>query len=232
VDLLKRLDVGDPFLLVGNDIVFFDTRNGVVVLEVAVSVLMEGFITSHPYSGEVVSIARTIIGRLVVGCEEARQSCPGGDALCWEIVEPQEWSLPITSGKYPAMWSSLPPEARAAMLYILSHILGSERPSYFSIAGLKSFGYLIVQRRREKAGKLLSRRDDVEVVRRAIVLVVLSTSQEFLDVHDPKFCSLNGVVGVKGVWNPVFAVVVCTSSYLHFISYAVTLASFCTISLD
>jgi hypothetical protein len=28
------------------------------------------------------------------------------------------------------------------MLYILSHILGSERLSYFSIAGLKSFGYL------------------------------------------------------------------------------------------
>jgi hypothetical protein len=65
-------------------------------------------------------------------------------------------ALPITRGKYPAMWSSLPPEARVAMLYILSHILGSERPSYFSIAGLKSFGYLIVRRRREKAGKLLT----------------------------------------------------------------------------
>jgi hypothetical protein len=54
------------------------------------------------------------------------------------------------------MWSSLPPEARAAILYILSHILGSERPSYFSIEGLKSVGYLIVRRRREKAGKLLT----------------------------------------------------------------------------
>jgi hypothetical protein len=64
--------------------------------------------------------------------------------------------LPITRGKYPAMWSSLPLEARAAMLYILSHILGSERPSYFSMAGLKSFGYLIVRRRRENAGKLLT----------------------------------------------------------------------------
>jgi hypothetical protein len=62
-------------------------------------------------------------------------------------------ALPITRGKYRAMWSSFPPEARAAMLYILSHILGSERP--FSIAGLNSFGYLIVWRRREKAGKLL-----------------------------------------------------------------------------
>jgi hypothetical protein len=59
-------------------------------------------------------------------------------------------------GKYLAMWSSLPPEARVAMLYILSQILGSERPSYFSMAGFKSFGYLIVRRRREKAGKLLT----------------------------------------------------------------------------
>jgi hypothetical protein len=42
------------------------------------------------------------------------------------------------------------------MLYILSHILGSERPSYFSMAGLKSLGYLIVWRRRENAGKLLT----------------------------------------------------------------------------
>jgi hypothetical protein len=65
-------------------------------------------------------------------------------------------ALPITRGKYPVMWSSLPPEARAAILYILSHILVSERSSYFSIEGLKSLGYLILRRRREKAGKLLT----------------------------------------------------------------------------
>jgi hypothetical protein len=59
------------------------------------------------------------------------------------------------SGSLP-MWSSLPSEARAAILYILSHILRSERPSYFSIEGLKSLGYLIVRRCREKAGKLLT----------------------------------------------------------------------------
>jgi hypothetical protein len=82
VDLLKQLDVGDPLLVVGNDIVVFDTCKGVAVLEVAVSVLTESFIMSHPYSGEVVSIARTIIDRLVVGHEEARQCCLGGDALC------------------------------------------------------------------------------------------------------------------------------------------------------
>jgi hypothetical protein len=49
----------------------------------------------------------------------------------------------------------LPPEARAKMLYILSHILGSERPLYFSMVGLKSLGYLIVRRCREDVGKLL-----------------------------------------------------------------------------
>jgi hypothetical protein len=78
----------------------------------------------------------------------------------------------------------------------------------------------------------MSRGDDVAVVGRVIVLVVLSTSQEFLVVHDPEFCSLNGVVGVKGVRDPVLVVIVRTSSYLHFISYAVTLASFSTIGLD
>jgi hypothetical protein len=78
----------------------------------------------------------------------------------------------------------------------------------------------------------MSCKDDIEVVGRAVVLVVLGTPQEFLVVHDPEICSLNGVVGVKGVGNLVFTVVVSTSSYLHFISYAVTLASFCTIGLD
>jgi hypothetical protein len=88
VDLLKQLDVGDPLLLVGDDVVIFNTCKGVAVLKVAVSVLTESFIVSNPYSGEVVSIARTIVGRLVVGREKARQCCPGGDALCWEIDEP------------------------------------------------------------------------------------------------------------------------------------------------
>jgi hypothetical protein len=59
-------------------------------------------------------------------------------------------------------------------------------------------------------------------------LVVLSTSQEFLVVHDLEICCLNGVVGVKGVRDPVLAIVVSTSSYLDFISYAVALASFWT----
>jgi hypothetical protein len=91
VDLLEELDVGDPFLVIGDDILVLDTREGVAVFEVVVGILSESFVTSHPYSGEVVSVARAIIGRQVVGCEKARQCCPGGDALCWEIVKPQEW---------------------------------------------------------------------------------------------------------------------------------------------
>jgi hypothetical protein len=136
VDLLKQLDVGDPLLLVGDDVVLFDTCKGVAVLEVAVSVLTESFITPHPYSGEVVSIARMIIGCLVVGHEKARQFCPGGDA--------QEWCLAHHKGEVSRHVVFIAPEARAAMLYILSHILGSERPSYFSMAGLKFLGYLVV----------------------------------------------------------------------------------------
>jgi hypothetical protein len=67
VDLVEDLDVGDPLLVVGNDVFVFDTREGVAVLEVAVGVLSESLIASHPHSGEVVSVTRLIIGRLVVG---------------------------------------------------------------------------------------------------------------------------------------------------------------------
>jgi hypothetical protein len=42
---------------------------------------------------------------------------------------------------------------------------------------------------------------------------------------------LNEVVGVEGVGDPVFAIIVSTSCYLHFISYALTLASFYVIGL-
>jgi hypothetical protein len=62
-------------------------------------------------------------------------------------------------------------------------------------------------------------------------LVVLGTSQKFLAVHVPEVGSLNEVVGVEGVGDPVFAIIVSTSCYLHFISYALTLASFYVIGL-
>jgi hypothetical protein len=69
VDLLEQLDVSDSLLVVCNDVVVFDTCESVAVLKVAVGVLTESFVSSHPYSGEVMSIARTIVGRLVIGCE-------------------------------------------------------------------------------------------------------------------------------------------------------------------
>jgi hypothetical protein len=69
-------------------------------------------------------------------------------------------------------------------------------------------------------------RYDVEVVWRAIVLVVLGVSQEFLVVHVLEVGSLNAVVGVEAVRDPMFTIVVSTSCYLHFVSYVLTLASF------
>jgi hypothetical protein len=87
------------FSVVGDDDIVFDTYKGVAVLEVAVGVLTESFITSHMHSSEVVSIARAVVGCLVVGREEMGQSSPGGDALCWEVVEPQEWCLAHHKGE-------------------------------------------------------------------------------------------------------------------------------------
>jgi hypothetical protein len=69
VDLLEQLDISDSLFVVCNDVVVFDTCEGVAVLEVAVGVLTESFVSSHPYSREVVSIARTIVGHQVVGRE-------------------------------------------------------------------------------------------------------------------------------------------------------------------
>jgi hypothetical protein len=47
-----------------------------------------------------------------------------------------------------------------------------------------------------------------------------------------EICCLDGVVSIEGVTDPVFVVVVSTPCDLHFVSYAVTLASFYTIGLD
>jgi hypothetical protein len=69
VDLLEQLDISDSLSVVCNDVVVFETCEGVAVLEVAVDVFIESFVSSHPYSSEAVSIAKTIVGRLVVGRE-------------------------------------------------------------------------------------------------------------------------------------------------------------------
>jgi hypothetical protein len=99
MDFLEDLNVGDPLLIVGNDVLIFDTREGVAVLEIAVGVFLKGFVVSHQHSGEVVSVTRSVVGSLVVGREELGQCFPGGDALCWEIVEPQEWCLAHHKGE-------------------------------------------------------------------------------------------------------------------------------------
>jgi hypothetical protein len=51
-------------------------------------------------------------------------------------------------------------------------------------------------------------------------------------VHDPEICSLDRVVGIKGVRYPMLAVIVCAPSYFDFISYVVVPTSLCTIGLD
>jgi hypothetical protein len=99
MDLLEELGVGYPFLVISDGVLVFDTHVGVAVFEVAVGILTESFVTSHLHPSEVVSVARTIIGRLVVGRGKARQCCLGGDALCWEIVEPREWFLAHHKGE-------------------------------------------------------------------------------------------------------------------------------------
>jgi hypothetical protein len=72
MDRLKELNVGDPLLVVSDDVLVFDTREGVAVLEVAVGVLPKGFVASHPHSGEVMSVTRSVVGHLVVRSEEPR----------------------------------------------------------------------------------------------------------------------------------------------------------------
>jgi hypothetical protein len=72
MNLLEELDIGDPFLVISDDVLVFDTHEAVAVLEIVVGVLPESFIASHPHSVEVVSVAREIIGHLVISREEAR----------------------------------------------------------------------------------------------------------------------------------------------------------------
>jgi hypothetical protein len=42
---------------------------------------------------------------------------------------------------------------------------------------------------------------------------------------------LDGVVGIEGVRDPMFTIIISTLCYLHFISYTLTLVSFCAIGL-
>jgi hypothetical protein len=50
-------------------------------------------------------------------------------------------------------------------------------------------------------------------------------------MHQPEICSLDGVVGVEGVRDPIDAIVVGTTCYLCFISYALTLTALGAVGL-
>jgi hypothetical protein len=47
-----------------------------------------------------------------------------------------------------------------------------------------------------------------------------------------EICCLDRVVSIEGVRDPMFTIIVSSSSYIHFVSYAMMLASFYTNSLD
>jgi hypothetical protein len=49
-------------------------------------------------------------------------------------------------------------------------------------------------------------------------------------MHMSEVHFLDGVVGIEGIRDPVFSIIISTSCYLHFISYTLTLASFCTVN--
>jgi hypothetical protein len=70
MDLLEELEVGDSLLVIGDDVLVFNTHKGVVVLKVEVGVLPEGFVVSHPHSSEVMSVTRSVVGCLIIGREE------------------------------------------------------------------------------------------------------------------------------------------------------------------
>jgi hypothetical protein len=50
-------------------------------------------------------------------------------------------------------------------------------------------------------------------------------------MHMSEVRFLDGVVGIEGIRDPVFSIIISTSCYLHFISYTLTLAPFCTVNL-
>jgi hypothetical protein len=50
-------------------------------------------------------------------------------------------------------------------------------------------------------------------------------------VHVPQLRCSDRVVGIKGVRDPMVTFIVSMPCYLHFSSYALTLASFCVISM-
>jgi hypothetical protein len=125
-----------------------------MVFEVAVGVLTESFIMSYPHSGEVVSVAKTIIGHLIVGREKARQCCLGGDALCWEVVETQEWCLAHHKGdvsRHVVFVGSRGACCDAVHLEPYTWVRAT-----FVLLNSRLEIFQIIRRRRENVGKLLT----------------------------------------------------------------------------
>jgi hypothetical protein len=50
-------------------------------------------------------------------------------------------------------------------------------------------------------------------------------------MHVVQLCCLDGFVGIKGVEDPMVAVIISTSCYLHFISYTSMLTAFSVVIL-
>jgi hypothetical protein len=74
--------------------------------------------------------------------------------------------------------------------------------------------------------------DDVEVIWRTIILVVLGTLYELLVVHLPKIYCLDRVSGIKGIRDPIVAIVISMACYLHFVSYMLELTTLRAVGLQ
>jgi hypothetical protein len=71
MDLLEELELGESLLVVVYDILILDSSKSVAVPEETVGVLSKSFTFPHLYLSEVVSVARVVVGCLVVRREES-----------------------------------------------------------------------------------------------------------------------------------------------------------------
>jgi hypothetical protein len=145
-------------------------------------------------------------------------------------------ALPITRGKYPNMWSLLPRPRRAG-----SDVVHLEPNTWLRATVIFFNGWfevLGVSDHLEMSWECwevvdcsrtrwwgVGCQDDIEVIRRTIILVVLGMTRELLIMHLPNVCRLDRVIGVKGIRDPIAAVVVSTTCYVCFITYGLTLVT-------
>jgi hypothetical protein len=55
--------------------------------------------------------------------------------------------------------------------------------------------------------------------------------QDLLIIHLPEVYCLDGVIAIKRIRDPVIAVIISTTRYLHIISYALTLTTLAAVGL-